>query len=70
MFEKVKNSCLGESPLSKGVAKPGDLLFAHVEIKSLMYKDWKNKKGKSPFSSPFDKGDEERANGISEGVYR
>ena len=61
MIEKIKNNSLGKSPFSKGVAKPGDLSVPHVEIKSLIFTNGENRIGKSPFYSPFDKGDEENA---------
>ena len=53
-----ENACSGTSPLSKGVAKPGDLALTHHDNEISILSDWPITTEKSPFNSPFDEGDE------------
>ncbi len=60
---KLENTGFGKSPLTKGVAKPGDLSLTHSDIKIPVVEDGAatTGTGKSPFYSPFAKGDKETA---------
>jgi len=58
---KRKIIWLGKSPLSKGVAKPGDLSLTNCEIRIPILSDGATTNRKSPFNSPFAKGDEDTA---------